>query len=68
MKPWRKLMRCIGVLSEEYRHRMYALLELYARPLSAAEPVIRIDEKSLQFIGHSREPLPMTEDAPAKQD
>jgi hypothetical protein len=51
--PWRKLMWCIGVLSEEYRHRMYALLELYARPLSAAEPVICIDEKSLQFIGHT---------------
>ncbi len=61
-------MWCIGVLSEEYRHRMYALLELYARPLSAAEPVICIDEKSLQLIGHSREPLPMTESAPAKHD
>lgn len=61
-------MWCIGVLTEEYRNRMYALLELYARPLSAAEPVICIDEKSLQLIGHSREPLPMTERAPAKQD
>lgn len=27
-------MRCIGALTEEYRGRMYALLELYARPLS----------------------------------
>jgi len=61
-------MWCIGVLTEEYRHRMYALLELYARPLSAAEPVICIDEKSLQLIGHSREPLPMTEHGPVKQD
>lgn len=47
---------------------MYALLELYARPLSAAEPVICLDEKSLQFIGRSREPLPMTEGASARQD
>jgi len=61
-------MWCIGELTEEYRNRMYALLELYARPLSAAEPVICIDEKSLQLIGHSREPLPMTERGPAKQD
>jgi hypothetical protein len=61
-------MWCIGALTEEYRHRMYALLELYARPLSATEPVICIDEKSLQFIGHSRAPLPMTEGAPAKHD
>jgi hypothetical protein len=61
-------MWCIGELTEEYRNRMYALLELYARPLSAAEPVICIDEKSLQLIGHSREPLPMTEHGPVKQD
>ena len=61
-------MWCIGALTEEYRRRMYALLELYARPLSRAEPVICIDEKSLQLIGHSRQPLPMTERAPAKQD
>ena len=50
-------MWCIGTLTEEYRHRMYALLELYARPMSRAEPVICIDEKSLQLIGHSRGPL-----------
>ena len=61
-------MWCIGELTEEYRNRMYALLELYARPLSADEPVICIDEKSLQLIGHSREPLPMTEHGPVKQD
>jgi DDE superfamily endonuclease len=61
-------MWCIGVLSEEYRRSMYALLELYAKPLSHAEPVICIDEKSLQLIGHSREPLPMTEGAAAKDD
>ncbi len=61
-------MWCIGTLSEEYRSRMYALLELYARPISRAEPVICIDEKSLQLIGHSREPLPMVSHSPVKQD
>ncbi|MDO9401912.1 MAG: IS630 family transposase [Polaromonas sp.] len=61
-------MWCIGALSEEYRQRMYALLELYARPVSRSEPVICIDEKSLQLIGHSREPLPMASNNPAKQD
>ena len=61
-------MWCIGALTEEYRARMYALLELYARPLSRAEPVICIDEKSLQFIGHSRAPLPMSDRARAKHD
>ena len=61
-------MWCIGALTEEYRHRMYALLELYARPMSRAEPVICIDEKSLQLIGHSRTPLPMASCNPEKVD
>ena len=61
-------MWCIGVLTEEYQRRMYALLELYARPMSAAEPVICIDEKSLQLIGHSRAPLPMDSGSPEKMD
>jgi hypothetical protein len=47
---------------------MYALLELYARPKSKAEPVICIDEKSLQLITHSRSPLPMAASSPIKHD
>jgi hypothetical protein len=61
-------MWCIGALTEEYRRRMYALLELYARPMSRAEPVICIDEKSLQLIDHSHAPLPMASRSPAKLD
>jgi DDE superfamily endonuclease len=61
-------MWCIGALTEEYRRRMYALLELYARPVSPAEPVVCIDEKSLQLIGHSRAPLPMASRSPMKVD
>ena len=61
-------MWCIGALTEGYRQRMYALLELYALPLRPAEPVICIDEKSLQLIAHSRQPLPMVEHSPTKQD
>lgn len=61
-------MWCIGALTEEYRQRMYNLLELYERPLSQAEPVLCIDEKSLQLIGNSRAPLPMARHTPAKQD
>lgn len=47
---------------------MYALLELYARAKSMAEPVICIDKKSLQLIDHSRAPLPMDTHSPAKVD
>lgn len=61
-------MWCIGALTDEYRARMYALLELYARPKSKAEPVICIDEKSLQLIAHSRAPLAMAASSPVKHD
>lgn len=61
-------MWCIGELTEEYRSRMYALLELYAQPMSQAEPVICIDEKSLQLIGHRHAPLPMQSRSPEKVD
>lgn len=61
-------MWCIGVLSDEYRRRMYVLLELYARPMSRSEPVICIDEKGLQLIGDSREPMSMAPHRPTKLD
>jgi hypothetical protein len=61
-------MWCIGALTEEYRLRMYALLKLYARPLSRTEPVICIDEKSLQLIDHSRAPLSMASSKSLKED
>lgn len=61
-------MWCIGTLTEEYRCRMYKLLKLYARPMRSDEPVICIDEKSLQLVAHSREPLPMAPGEPAKLD
>jgi hypothetical protein len=59
-------MWCIGALTEAYRGRMHALLDLYARPLSKTEPVICIDEKSLQLVAHSRDPLPMSARSAAK--
>ena len=61
-------MWCVGALTEEYRSRMYGLLKLYAKPLSCDEPVICIDEKSQQLVGHSRAALPMKPGSPTKQD
>jgi hypothetical protein len=61
-------MWCVGELTPEYRRRMYELLDLYARPFDAREPVVCIDEKSLQLLGHSRAALPMAPGAPAKID
>ena len=61
-------MWCIGTLTEEYRRRMYDVLELYARPYRSQEPVICIDEKSKQLIRDSRAPLAMKPGTPAKHD
>lgn len=61
-------MWCIGKITEEYRERMYDLLELYARPYNPDEPVICMDEKSKQLIAHSRPPLPPAQDGVRKED
>ena len=61
-------MWCVGILTEEYRQRMYALLELYARPFRSREPVVCLDEKSKQLLKDSGAPLPIKPGAPAKQD
>jgi hypothetical protein len=61
-------MWCIGALTEEYRQRMYGLLALYGRPFDPREPVVCIDEKSLQLLAHSRAPLPMSLGQAAKDD
>jgi hypothetical protein len=37
-------MWCIGSLTEEYRQRMYGLLDLYARPLRLASDLHRREE------------------------
>jgi hypothetical protein len=47
-------MWCIGKITEEYRERMYDLLELYAKPYNPLEPVVNIDEKSKQLISDTR--------------
>lgn len=61
-------MWCIGTLTLEYRLRMYELLELYARPLDRREPVVCVDEKSLQLLARSRAPLRIAQGAPIKED
>ena len=61
-------MWCVGKLTEEYRCRMYGLLDLYTRPLPPDELLICVDEKSKQLLGHSRTPLPMRPGTPRRED
>ena len=61
-------MWCIGQITAEYRARMYDLLELYAKPYDAAEPVICLDEKSKQLLEQTRRPIPAIPGRVAKED
>jgi hypothetical protein len=61
-------MWCVGALTDEYRQRMYNLLDLYAQPFRPQEPVICLDEKSKQLFKDSRAPLPIKPGTPVKQD
>lgn len=61
-------MWCIGELTAEYRRRMYELLDLYARPYDAREPVICLDEKCKQLLRETRDPLPAAPGSLAKTD
>ena len=61
-------MWCIAALTQEYRQRMYHLLELYALPLRRDEPVVCVDEKSMQLLDHSRTPRPMRPGTFRKED
>ena len=47
---------------------MEDVLDLYARPLDSACPVVCVDEGGKQLIGDVREPLPARPSSPAKQD
>ncbi len=61
-------MWCVGKLTPEYRRRMYALLDLYARPLPLDETLVCLDEKSKQLLAHSRAPQPMRAGVPRRED
>lgn len=61
-------MWCIGKLKENYRQRMYDLLDLYARPFRSMEPVVCVDEKSKQLLKDSRAPLPIRPGRVVRQD
>jgi hypothetical protein len=61
-------MWCVGELTEQYRQRMYDLLDLYAKPWRVDEPVICVDEKSKQLLHESRPCLPMVPGTPVRND
>lgn len=61
-------MWCVGKITAEYRERMYALCDLYARPYNAQEPVVCLDEKSKQLLKQTRAEIPARPGRNAKED
>lgn len=61
-------MWCIPKLTPEFRERMEEVLELYERPHDPDEPVVCMDEKSLQLLAHAREPLAQRAGTPRRED
>ena len=50
---------CVPKLTDEYIIRMNHLLDLYALPYNEKEPLVCLDEKSLQLLEDIRESLPL---------
>ncbi len=50
-------MWCIQALTEEYRTRMYRLLDLYKQTYNPSQPLVCMDEKSKQLLEDSRQPI-----------
>ena len=52
-------MWCITEITEEYRKRMYRVLNLYNKSYDPMVPVVCFDEKSKQLLADARTPIPM---------
>lgn len=61
-------MWCIASITEEYRQRMYALLDLYQQDYDGLYPVVCVDEKSKQLIEDVRGGYKLKPGSTAKYD
>ena len=61
-------MWCIAELDDDYIEKMEGVLEVYEQPLSAAEPVVCVDEKPVTLHQEVRDPIPMKPGSVAKRD
>ena len=50
-------MWCIQQITQEYRTRMYRLLDLYKQAYDPLQPVVCMDEKSKQLLEDNRKPI-----------
>ena len=69
LKPWRREMWCIPPeKNAEFVCCMENVLETYQLPYSADEPVVCMDEVSVQLIGETRQGIPMQPGEPERCD
>lgn len=61
-------MWCIQEITQEYRTRMYHILELYKEAYDPRQPVVCMDEKSKQLLQDSRRPIAAKPGQPEKYD
>lgn len=61
-------MWCIPTLTEEYIARMEDILDLYEQPCNPNEPVVCLDEKSIQLLAEVRDPVTSSTTAVRKRD
>jgi len=61
-------MWCIASITQQYRERMYALLDLYQEDYDGRNPVVCVDEKSKQLIEDVRGGMPLKPGSTAKYD
>jgi hypothetical protein len=61
-------MWCIAEIDDEYKERMYVLLDLYEEEYDPKRPVICLDEKPIQLINDKRRPIPMEKGKLEKYD
>ena len=55
-------------MSGEFVGRMEHLLDLYAKPYDSTQPVVCYDERPVQLLGETREPIPAQPGQPARHD
>jgi transposase len=61
-------MWCIKEIDEDYRERMYDVLDLYALKYDPKYPVVCFDEKPKQLLGNNHEIIRMKPGSPQKYD
>ena len=61
-------MWCISEINQEFRERMYDILDLYEKPYDPQNPVIGLDEKPKQLLDDKRKAIPMSQGHIEKYD